>query len=132
MLDTNRKVLEAVEPSVAATAKVDAQSRLVGRVVVEEGAEIVRSTVRGPAAIGRNTKIVDTYIGPFTSIYHDCAITSTEVEHSIVLERCTISGISRIEDSLIGRDVEVVPSEALPNAHRLLLGDHSRVSVANP
>lgn len=132
MLDTNRKVLESVEPSVAATASVDAQSRLIGRVVVEEGAEIVRSTVRGPAAIGRNTKIVDTYIGPFTSIYHDCTITGTEVEHSIVLERCTISGISRIEDSLIGRDVEVIPSDALPNAHRLLLGDHSRVSVATP
>ncbi|HEX7353794.1 MAG TPA: glucose-1-phosphate thymidylyltransferase [Mycobacteriales bacterium] len=132
MLDTNRKVLESVEPSVAATASVDAQSRLIGRVVVEDGAEIVRSTVRGPAAIGRNTKIVDTYIGPFTSIYHDCAITGTEIEHSIVLERCTISDISRLEDSLIGRDVEIVPSETLPKAHRLLLGDHSRVSVATP
>jgi glucose-1-phosphate thymidylyltransferase len=132
MLDTNRKVLESVEPSIAASATVDAASRLVGRVVVEEGAEIVNSTVRGPAIIGRGTRIVDTYIGPFTSIYHDCVIEGTEVEHSIVLERCRISGISRIEDSLIGRDVEVTPSHSLPNAHRLLLGDHSKVSVATP
>ena len=132
MLDTNRKVLEAAEPYVDSTATVDEASRLVGRVVVEAGAEIVRSTVRGPAAIGRNTTIVDSYVGPFTSIYHDCTITGTELEHSIVLERCTIDGISRIEDSLIGRDVEIAPSQALPNAHRLLLGDHSRVSLATP
>jgi glucose-1-phosphate thymidylyltransferase len=47
-----------------------------------------------------------------------------------VLERCRIHGAGRIEDSLIGRDVVVEPSASRPNAHRLLLGDHSRVSFA--
>ena len=131
MLDTNRTVLETVEARIAPGATVDADSRLIGRVVLEDGAEIVRSTVRGPVALGRNTRIVDSYVGPFTSIYHDCEITGTELEHSIVLERCRISRISRIEDSLIGRDVEIAPSAALPSAHRLLLGDHSRVSIAS-
>ncbi|WP_254847294.1 hypothetical protein [Frankia sp. CcI156] len=98
--------------------------------VIEEGASLVRSTVRGPAIIGRDTTLVDTYVGPFTSIFHSCVIERTEIEYSIVLERATIRGIGRIEDSLIGRDVEVVPSAALPRAHRLMLGDHSRVSVA--
>ena len=71
----------------------------------EEGASIERSTVRGPAIIGRGTRIVNSYVGPFTSIYHDCLIESTEVEHSIVLESTTIIGVSRIEDSLIVRYV---------------------------
>jgi len=105
-------------------------SRIIGRVVIEEGASIVRSTVRGPAIIGRGTRIVDSYIGPFTSIYHDCLIDSTELEHSIVLEATTITGVSRIEDSLIGKEVEVSPSTAMPRAHRLMLGDHSKVSLA--
>jgi len=128
MLECNRKVLESLEP--ACRGSVDEASTLVGRVVVEEGASIVRSTVRGPAIIGRDTRIVDTYIGPFTSIYHSCTIEGTEIEHSIVLESSTIRGVARIEDSLIGKEVEVVPSTALPRAHRLMLGDHSRVSIA--
>ncbi|GAC1331765.1 MAG: glucose-1-phosphate thymidylyltransferase [Mycobacteriales bacterium] len=128
MLETNRKVLESFEPRI--DGEVDAESRIVGRVVVEAGARIVRSTVRGPAVIGRDTVIMDSYVGPYTSIYHSCDVERIEIEHSIVLERSTIRDVARIEDSLIGRDVEVVPSTMLPRAHRLLLGDHSRVSIA--
>nr|MDT0665240.1 sugar phosphate nucleotidyltransferase [Micromonospora sp. DSM 115978] len=128
MLETNRHLLESLDTDVRGS--VDEHSLIVGRVVVEEGASLVRSTVRGPAIIGRGTTLVDTYVGPFTSIYHSCTIEATEIEYSIVLERATIRGIGRIEDSLIGRDAEVVPSAALPKAHRLMIGDHSRVSVA--
>jgi len=128
MLETNRKVLESFEPRV--DGHVDADSRIVGRVVVERGAEIIRSTVRGPAVIGADTKIIDTYVGPYTAIYYGCVVESTEIEHSIVLQNTTIREVARIEDSLIGREVEVVPSTVLPRAHRLLLGDHSRVSIA--
>jgi glucose-1-phosphate thymidylyltransferase len=103
---------------------------LTGRVVVEEGAVIERSTVRGPVIIGRDTLVRDTYVGPFTSIYFGCTLEDTEIEHSIVLEESTIRGVGRIEDSLIGKQVEVSPSSALPRAHRLMLGDHSRVSIA--
>jgi glucose-1-phosphate thymidylyltransferase len=128
MLECNRKVLESVEPLVSGT--VDADSSLIGRVVVEEGAVIERSVVRGPAIIGRDTVLRDTYVGPFTSIYFGCLLEDTEIEHSIVLEQSTIRGVGRIEDSLIGKEVEVSPSTALPKAHRLMLGDHSRVSIA--
>jgi len=128
MLECNRKVLESVEPVVAGT--VDADSSLIGRVVVEQGAVIERSVVRGPAIIGRDTVLRDTYVGPFTSIYFGCLLEDTEIEHSIVLEQSRIRGVGRIEDSLIGKEVEVSPSTALPRAHRLMLGDHSRVSIA--
>src|SRR5664279_925350 len=87
MLECNRKVLESIEPAVR--GDVDAASQVIGRVVVEEGASIVRSVVRGPAIIGRDTRIVDAYVGPFTSIYTGCTIERTEIEHSIILESCT-------------------------------------------
>ena len=127
MLECNRKVLESLEPAVHGT--VDTESRLVGRVVIEEGAQIVRSTVRGPAIIGRGTRIVDTYVGPFTSIYHSCLVERTEVEHSIVLESTHIADIQRIEDSLIGKEVELSRSVTMPKALRLMLGDHSRIAI---
>jgi glucose-1-phosphate thymidylyltransferase len=127
MLECNRKVLESLEPTVHGT--VDAESRLVGRVVIEEGAQIVRSTVRGPAIIGRGTRVVDTYVGPFTSIYHSCLVERTEIEHSIVLESTHIADIQRIEDSLIGKEVELSRSVTMPKALRLMLGDHSRIAI---
>ena len=128
MLECNRQVLETIEPRMLGS--VDAHSQLIGRVVVEVGAVIERSTVRGPAIIGRGSVVRDAYVGPFTSIYFGCTLEDTEIEHSIVLEESTIRGVARIEDSLIGKQVEVSPSSALPRAHRLMLGDHSRVSIA--
>ncbi len=38
-------------------------------------------------------QVVDSYVGPFTSIYHSCTVQDTEIEHSIVLERCVIRGV---------------------------------------
>jgi glucose-1-phosphate thymidylyltransferase len=127
MLECNRKVLETLVARNDGT--VDQASRITGRVVIEKGAVIERSTVRGPAIIGQGTRVVDSYVGPFTSIYTDCVIDRTELEHSIVLEQCTIRDVARIEDSLIGKNVEVTRSEESPRAHRLMVGDHSRVQL---
>lgn len=129
MLECNRTVLETFEPAVRGV--VDTESELVGRVVVEPGAQVVRSVVRGPAVIGSGTRIVDSYVGPYTSVAHDCLVQDTEIEYSIVLSDATIRGVSRVEHSLIGREVEVVPSPRMPRAHRLVLGDHSRVQISS-
>ncbi|MGH9280199.1 MAG: glucose-1-phosphate thymidylyltransferase [Acidimicrobiales bacterium] len=127
LLEGNRLVLESLAPLVE--GKVDDESRLVGRVVVQPGAEIVRSIIRGPAVIGEGTRVVDSFVGPFTSIYYGCEIVRSEIEHSIVLAQSRIVDIARIEDSLIGKQVEVCRSRAKPQAHRLMLGDHSRVDL---
>jgi glucose-1-phosphate thymidylyltransferase len=128
LLEGNRLVLEAIEPSVHGT--VDADSLLDGRVVIEAGAVIINSTVRGPAIIGERTRVVNSYIGPFTSIYFDCEIINTEIEHSVVLEESVIRDVTRIADSLIGKKVEVRRSETRPHATRLMVGDHSVVDIA--
>lgn len=127
LLEGNRLVLETLAPRIDGT--VDADSRIDGRVVIEEGAQVVRSTVRGPAIIGRNTILRDTYVGPYTSVYHDCELIDTEIEHSIVLENSRIEGIERIQDSLIGKQVEAKRSATRPKATRLMLGDHSVIDL---
>ncbi|WP_440100451.1 glucose-1-phosphate thymidylyltransferase [Streptosporangium sp. H16] len=129
MLEVNRLVLESLEPRV--DGLVDDASQLIGRVVVEKGATIERSRVVGPAIIGPGTRIRDSYIGPFTSIAAGCAISGSEIEYSIVLPRSSIAGVSRIEASLIGHDVEVTPAPTTPRAHRLVLGDHSKVQISS-
>ncbi len=130
MLDANRLVLEELEPCLA--GYIDRDSKLVGKVTLEKGAEIINSVIRGPAIIGEETRIVNSYIGPFTSIYHHCLVRDSELEHSIVLEHSKILDIpQRIEDSLIGRNVEITRSPLKPRAHKLILGDNSRVGIVN-
>ena len=128
MLAANSLVLEELNHTVE--GHVDKDSLLEGRVTVEKGAEIINSRIRGPAIIGEATRIVNSYIGPFTSIYHHCVIENSELEHSIVLEHCHIADVpARVEDSLIGRHVQLTRSPTKPKAYKLTLGDHSQVGI---
>jgi glucose-1-phosphate thymidylyltransferase len=129
MLEVNRVVLESAEPAVAGL--VDAASELIGRVVVGAGARISGSRIVGPAIIGAGTEITDSYVGPFTSVAADCVIADSEIEYSIVLAGASIRGVRRIEASLIGHHVEVTPAPKVPKAHRLVLGDHSKVQISS-
>ncbi|WP_217206797.1 glucose-1-phosphate thymidylyltransferase [Streptomyces sp. AC550_RSS872] len=127
MLEVNRTVLEGLARRI--DGDVDDASEAVGRVVVEEGARIVNSRIVGPAVVGGGTVVEDSYVGPFTSIAENCRITDSELEFSIVLRDSCIDGVGRIESSLIGRHVQVTPAPSVPSAHRLVLGDHSKVQI---
>jgi glucose-1-phosphate thymidylyltransferase len=129
MLEVNRMVLETIEPQVQGT--VDEASELIGRVVVEPGAQVSQSRIVGPVIIGPGARVSESYVGPFTSVAQDCAIVDSEIEYSIVLRGALIQGVRRIEASLIGHDVEVTPSPRVPKAHRLVLGDHSKVQICS-
>lgn len=128
MLEANRMVLDTFE--VRIEGSVDDLSTVEFKVVVEEGAEVRSSTIRGPAIIGAGAVLENSYIGPFTSVDRGVRIINSEVEHSIVLEGSVIEDIPvRIADSLIGRDVVVAQSPNKPKVYRLMLGDGSRVGI---
>ena len=87
--------------------------------IVDEGAQI-----------GEGTRIINSYVGPFTSIYHHCVVEDSEIEHCIVLEYSRVVDLPvRIADSLIGRNVEIGRSPYKPKAYKLTLGDHSKVGI---
>jgi glucose-1-phosphate thymidylyltransferase len=126
MIEANRLVL--LEIATRIDGMVAEDCTIQGKVIVERGAEVRASTLRGPLVIGSGTRIDNAYVGPFTAIGPECEIRASEIEHSIVMERTRILDAPyRIEDSLIGRDVEIVQAPARPKAYKLMLGDHSRV-----
>ena len=128
MLEANRLILDMLERRV--DGDVDGMSRIEGKVVVEEGAVVRHSVVRGPAIIGARARLLNCYVGPFTSIMSDVEIRDAEIEHSIVLEGSRIHDIgTRIEDSLIGKNVRVHRVPAKPKAYRFMLGDNSEVGI---
>jgi len=129
LLEANRLVLDNIESRME--GQTDAQSVLAGKVVTEVGSKIINSVVRGPAIIGRNCIIENSYIGPFTSIGDNTVVRHSEVEYSIVLSECKILDVKiRIEGSLLGNDVEIVEANGKPHVHRFMIGDQSRVEVA--
>jgi glucose-1-phosphate thymidylyltransferase len=127
MLECNRIVLESIETRIAGT--VDDRTEITGRVIIEPGAIVEASVLRGPIVIGADSKIVGSYVGPFTSIGDGCTLEDAEIEYSIVMSSSTVRGVSRIEASLIGKGVEVTPARTAPNTHQLVIGDHSTVRL---
>lgn len=128
MLEANRLILDTIETQIL--GHIDSASHVYNKVFIDKGVEIHNSVIRGPAIIGENTRIVNSYVGPFTSIYYGCEIVGSEIEHSIVLENSRIIDIhGRIEDSLIGRNVEISKSPIKPKAFKMMLGDYSKVGI---
>ncbi len=128
MLEANDLVLDEIEHRIE--GYVDRDSQVNGKVTIEKGAEIINSRIRGPAIIGEDTRIINSYVGPFTSVYHHVLIEDSEIEHSIVLEQSKILDIPyRIEDSLIGRSSEITRSPIKPKALKMTVGDHSKVGI---
>ncbi len=127
MLEANRLILDNI------VARVEGElidSRVDGRVVVERGARLERTTVRGPAVIGAGARLCDCYVGPYTAIGEDCAITGAEVEHSILLAGSSVCDLDgRMESSLLGRNVTVRRSDRQPRAYRFMVGDNSDISI---
>jgi glucose-1-phosphate thymidylyltransferase len=127
MLEANQLILDDLSESVKGEL-ID--SRVEGRVVIAEGARLERATVRGPAIVGRGTRITDAYIGPYTAIGDDVTIDNAELEHSIVLSGSSIADLEyRIEASLIGKNVRIGRGPALPKAYRFVVGDNADVQI---
>jgi glucose-1-phosphate thymidylyltransferase len=127
MLEANRLILDNL------TARVEGElidSQVDGRVVIEPGARLERSTVRGPAVIGAHAKLRDCYIGPYTAIGQECAVSNAEVEHSILLAGSSVCDLDgRMESSLLGRNVTVRRGDRQPRAYRFMVGDNSDISI---
>lgn len=128
MLEANRLVLDAMVP--ANLGEVDSESEIHGRVSIGKGSKVVGSSIRGPAIIGENCVVENAFIGPYSSINDRVVISSSEIEHSIVLEDSQIVGIgSRMADSLVGKNVKICKAPKKPMAYRIMVGDNSEVSV---
>jgi glucose-1-phosphate thymidylyltransferase len=127
MLAANRLVLDTIESRVEGEL---IESQVDGRVVIEAGARLERSVVRGPAIIGPGARLTDCYVGPYTAIGDDCVIADAEVEHSILLSGSSVRDLAgRMESSLLGRNVKIARDHNQPRAYRFLVGDNSEIGI---
>jgi len=128
MLEANRLVLEELETRIE--GEVDESSKIEGKVAIGPGAKLIGSVVRGPAVIGAGARIEGAYVGPYTSIGEDVRICRSEIEHSIVLAGSVVEDLgTRMEASLLGREVKLTRSDGMPKTLRMLVGDKCEIKI---
>jgi glucose-1-phosphate thymidylyltransferase len=129
LLIANQTVLDDwLKPAVL--GEVDAASQIMGRVRVDPGARIERSSIRGPVVVGKGAVISDSRIGPFTAIGDGVTVTRSNVEHSVLMENSSVIDAHRLEDSLIGKRVLVHRGVARQGALSLMVGDDCVIELS--
>lgn len=128
ILEANRLILEDIETSIE--SPIEGGNKIEGRVKIGKNCKIKDSCIRGPAIIGDECELIDSYIGPFTSLENNCFIHKVEIENSIVLSGTIIDQINgRIERSLIGRNCRIRRDFLKPKGYRLMLGENSEIGL---
>jgi glucose-1-phosphate thymidylyltransferase len=129
LLEGNRMILDEL-PHIPPESGPDTV-RIEGRVAIHPSARLERTTIRGPAVIGGQAEVLDTFIGPYTSIAADARLEGAEIEHSIVLDGACIHHVGqRIEASVIGSGAVITRDFGMPTAVRLRVGRGSTVTLA--
>ena len=131
LLDANRLLLVEQKSPTPVTEGDVQDSQITGRVVVEAGAQVCKSTILGPAHIAAGAKVEGAYIGPFTSVGPNAVVKNSEVEFSILEEGAVVEHVPvRLHECILGVGAKVMSRNGLPKAHKLVLGDLSSAELA--
>jgi len=126
IIEANILMLDELEPKIEGT--VEDNASIQGRVYIGKNAYVKKGAlIRGPAIIGENTTIEEVYIGPYTSIGNNANIKKGEIENSIIMDDCTIEINTKIVDSIIGANSEIIANQKGPKGHRLIVGENSKI-----
>ena len=103
-------------------------SKIEGRVTIQESVKVVNSTIRGPCIIGAGCVIENSFIGPYTSIGDKTKIVDSTIEYSVILGNASIIGVDRLEESLIGKNAKVTKNHK-NGCLKLHVGDYSEIEI---
>jgi glucose-1-phosphate thymidylyltransferase len=108
-----------------------ASASVQGRVSIHPTAVLRGAKIRGPVSIGPEARIVETYVGPYTSIGARVELEGVEIENSIVLPGAQIRFPGRrIEASLVGEGAQIGRDYTLPSALRLRVGPGADIQLS--
>jgi glucose-1-phosphate thymidylyltransferase len=126
ILEANRLILDDILPRMEGVLK---ESRIFGRAVIGTGSIVDNSTIKGPCIIGKNCRVTNSYLGPYTAINDGCVIEGTEIEDSVVMTGTSLLNAGRIIESLIGKNVKIWENGGRPAGNRFMVGDNSEIML---
>jgi glucose-1-phosphate thymidylyltransferase len=128
LLELNRITLDSLDSDLCRSSSNGSQ--IEGRVWIHERASVSDSMIVGPIVIGPDACIVDSYIGPYTSVGAGAHIEGAEIERSIISSGASIMHVGgRLVASVVGRDARIFRDFSLPRAMRLRVGDGTEVAL---
>jgi len=129
MLEANRLILDELESECKIAAYPG--SSILGKVVLDKSVIIKDSVIQGPVHIDQDAVIINSFIGPYTSLGKRVRVEECEIDNCIVLNDTKLIGINkRISKSLIGKNVSIIGGiNKRPLISSFLLGDNSEISL---
>jgi len=125
LLEANRKILDNMKQTVV-LGSLEKNSSIQGRVRIGKGTIIAGSVIRGPAVIGENCRVINSYVGPYTAIGNGVSLEDCEIENSILMDLSNVANVtSRIDSSILGKGARVIQNGGVPKVARLVVGDLS-------
>lgn len=128
-LETNRLLMELSGEN-KIEGEVDGDSKIGSGVIIEAGAKVINSQIPGPARIGKNVEVRNSYVGPYTSVGEDSEIVNSKVENSIILPDVHITDVrGKITTSMIGKHTEINHNRDSEPEYSFMIADHCRVDL---
>jgi glucose-1-phosphate thymidylyltransferase len=111
-------------------SKVGRGSKITGAVVLGKKSKIRNSVIKGPVIIGNNVTIIDSYLGPFTSVYDNCSVKSSRIENSILMANVSVEEVSvPIKESIIGTGSQLHSNGEKRRSLELFIGEKSQLEI---
>ena len=128
-IDSNQYLLDrTLEPKIG--SKIEEGSDITGRVYVGEGCTIRNSEIRGPVSIKNNVSIIDSYIGPYTSIDEGCLIEGSRVENCVLMNNVKIYKVKQqIDNSLIGPEASISSTDGKHSCLEFFIGEKANIKL---
>ncbi|MEA2020599.1 MAG: glucose-1-phosphate thymidylyltransferase [Patescibacteria group bacterium] len=127
LLAANHLVLRHLEEKMEGDLE-DVEVR--GCVAVGRGSKIRNTLLRGPLIIGKDVRVKDSYLGPYTAVSDRAVVVESEIENSIVLENAEVLNLpARLDESIIGKEAFVSRGKRLPRTLRMVIGDQSQIDL---
>ncbi|HHV64067.1 MAG TPA: glucose-1-phosphate thymidylyltransferase [Peptococcaceae bacterium] len=129
MLEANRLILDELESEY--TISDYPGSSISGKVVIGENVVIKDSIIQGPVHIDQDAEIINSCIGPYTSLGKRVKVEKCELDNCIVLNGTKLIGINkRISKSLIGKNVSIIGGiNKIPLMSSFFVGDDSQIKL---
>jgi len=123
ILEANKLILEDISAE-SWTCQEDVAS-LIGSLHIGKSVVVKNSTIHSHVAIGDNSFIQGSGIGPFTSVGNGVNIINCNVANSIILDGAQLIDISKdIRNSIIGKNTIIKSPKTLKQSMDLITGDN--------
>ncbi|MCL0054977.1 sugar phosphate nucleotidyltransferase, partial [Dehalococcoidia bacterium] len=126
LLEANKTILDQSKSGLV-EGNISEDSNIHGQVEIGAGTRVTNSQIIGPVKIGNNSTIANSLIGSETSIGSECKINNSTIRRTILMDYGTIDNVTQVENSVIGKNSNVISHSEFVGNIQFMVGDDSEI-----